>query len=61
MYVAKIPNHGSSPTYLLRESYREHGQVKSRTVGNITSLGTKKIAFISQILKGVELLPASIL
>jgi hypothetical protein len=38
MHVAKIPNRGSSPTYLLRETYREGGQVKHRTVGNITSL-----------------------
>jgi hypothetical protein len=60
MYVAQIPNHGSSPTYLFRELYREDGKVKSRTVGNITSLGTKKIALISQILKGTELLPAHV-
>jgi hypothetical protein len=51
MYVAKIPNHGSSPTYLLRESYREDDKIKSRTVGNITSLGIEKIARIALILK----------
>ncbi|MDR2755306.1 MAG: IS1634 family transposase [Planctomycetaceae bacterium] len=58
MYVAKIPNHGSSATYLLRESYREGGKVKSRTIGNITSLGIEKIARINQLLKGVDLVPA---
>ncbi|MDR2705531.1 MAG: IS1634 family transposase, partial [Planctomycetaceae bacterium] len=59
MYVAKIPNRGSRPTYLLRESYREDGKVKNRTVGNITSLSPEKIAIISQVLQGSELLPAS--
>ncbi|MDR1384410.1 MAG: hypothetical protein LBJ67_11310 [Planctomycetaceae bacterium] len=57
MYVAKIPNHGSNPTYLLRESYREDGKVKTRTVGNITSLGVEKIARIAHILKGADLVP----
>ncbi|MDR0610176.1 MAG: hypothetical protein LBG58_08715 [Planctomycetaceae bacterium] len=55
--MAKIPNHGSKPTYLLRESYHEDGKVKTRTVGNITSLGVDKIARISQILKGQTSFP----
>ena len=59
MYVAKIPNRGSRPTYLLRESYRENGKGKNRTVGNITSLSLGKIAIISEVLQGTELLPAS--
>ena len=28
MYVAKVPNRGSPPAILLRESYREDGKVK---------------------------------
>lgn len=52
MYVAKIPNHGSRPTFLLREGYREQGKVKTRTLGNITSLGPEKIEAIRQVLKG---------
>ena len=31
MYVARIPNRGSPPAILLRESYREGGKVKNRT------------------------------
>jgi hypothetical protein len=58
MHVAKIPNRGSRPTYLIRETYREGGKVKHRTVGNITSLGIGKISRIAQILKGVDLVPA---
>ncbi|MDR2345959.1 MAG: hypothetical protein LBE18_07825, partial [Planctomycetaceae bacterium] len=53
MHVAKIPNRNSAPTYLLRETYREGGKVKYRTLDNITSLGSEKIARISQILKGI--------
>jgi hypothetical protein len=58
MHVAKIPNRNSSPTYLLRESFRENGKVKNRTLGNITSLGVEKIALIAQVLKGEKLVPA---
>jgi hypothetical protein len=58
MHVAKKPNRNSSPTYLLRESFREDGKVKNRTLGNITSLGVEKIALIAQVLKGEKLVPA---
>ena len=30
MYVVKVPNRGSPPAILLRESYREDGKVKNR-------------------------------
>jgi hypothetical protein len=59
MHVAKIPNRNSSPTYLLRESFREGGKVKNRTLGNITSLGIEKIARIAQVIKGEKLIPVS--
>jgi len=32
MYIAKIPNRNSPPTFLIRESYREGGKVKNRTL-----------------------------
>ncbi|MGH7973270.1 MAG: IS1634 family transposase, partial [Limisphaerales bacterium] len=38
MYVATVPNRHSSPAILLRESFREAGKVKSRTIANITHL-----------------------
>src|SRR5260370_241733 len=34
MYVAVIPNRGSPPAILLRESYREAGRTKNRTLAN---------------------------
>lgn len=52
MFVAEIPNRGSNPTVLLRESYREGGKVKSRTLANLTSLPKDRIAAIRAALRG---------
>ena len=57
MYVAKIPNRNSPPAYLLRESYRENGCVKNRTVANISHLPIQQIQLLSRVLKGEQLLP----
>ena len=38
MYVTRVPNRGSPPAVLLRESYREDGKVKNRTLANLSSL-----------------------
>jgi transposase len=59
MYVAKIPNRNSPPTYLLRESFREDGKVKNRTIANISHLPTTQIHLLSRVLNGEELLPAN--
>jgi transposase len=58
MYIAKVPNRNSPPTYLLRESYRENGKVKNRTLANLTSLATEKIEAMRRILKGEKLVSA---
>jgi len=52
MYVATVPNRNSPPAILLRESYRENGKVKTRTVANITHLGTHKIEALRLALAG---------
>ena len=36
MDVAVIPNRGSPPAILLRESYREAGKTKNRTLANLS-------------------------
>lgn len=36
MYIESVPNRKSPPTVLLRESYREKGVVKKRTIANLT-------------------------
>ena len=43
MNVAGIPNRNSPPTYLLRESYRDNGRVKNRTITNISHLPIEQI------------------
>jgi hypothetical protein len=36
MYVTSVPNRGSPPAVLLRESYRDQGKVKTRTLANLS-------------------------
>jgi hypothetical protein len=43
MYVTAVPNRNSPPAILLRESYREDGKVKTRTIANITHLRSAQI------------------
>ena len=52
MYVAKVPNRGSPPAVLLRESYREAGKVKNRTLANLSSWPDAKVDALSRVLKG---------
>jgi transposase len=57
MYIAKVPNRNSPPAYLLRESYRENGKVKNRTLANLTALPREQIERLSRVLKGETLVP----
>ncbi len=52
MYVTRVPNRGSPPAVLLRESYREGGKVKTRTLANLTRWPEPKVEALSQVLKG---------
>jgi Transposase DDE domain len=52
MYVAKVPNRGSPPAVLLRESYREAGKVKNRTLANLSSWPEAKVNALARVLKG---------
>jgi hypothetical protein len=58
MYIAEIPNRDSPPAYLLRESYRENGKVKNRTLANLSSLPIHQIRLIQRVLKNEELVTA---
>ncbi len=58
MYVAKVPNRGSPAAVLLRESYREAGKVKNRTLANLSSWPDAKVDALSRVLKG-QLAPAA--
>jgi hypothetical protein len=52
MYVAKVPNRGSPPAVLLRESYREAGKVKNRTLANLSAWPEARVEALSRVLKG---------
>jgi len=55
MYIATIPNRNSPPAILLRESYREKGKVKNRTLANLSSLPAQSIEILRRSLKGENL------
>ena len=52
MYVACVPNRGSPPAILLRESYREDGKVKNRTLANLSHWPATKVDDLRRVLKG---------
>jgi hypothetical protein len=52
MYVVRVPNRGSPPAVLLRESYREAGTVKNRTLANLSAWPEAKVEALSRVLKG---------
>jgi transposase len=53
MYVAKVPNRGSPPAILLRESYREGGKVRNRTLANLSHWPEGKVDALARVLKGL--------
>ena len=61
MHIDVVPNRNSKPAYLLRESYREKGKVKKRTLANLSSLPIEQIERIRQVLRGEQLAPVETL
>jgi len=59
MYVAIIPNRGSPPAILLRESYREDGKPRNRTLANLSGWPGERIELLRAVLRGERLLPAA--
>ena len=52
MYVTRVPNRASPPAILLRESYRENGKVRTRTLANLSAWPDAKVEALRQVLKG---------
>ena len=52
MYVTRVPNRGSPPAVLLRESYRAGGKVKTRTLANLSAWPEAKVEALRRVLKG---------
>jgi transposase len=59
MYVAVVPNRNSPPAVLLRESFRENGKVKTRTLANISHLPPPQIQSLRLALAGSLPAPSS--
>src|SRR5215469_10300552 len=57
MYIEAVPNRGSPPAILLRESYRESGKVKKRTLLNLSDWPQDRIAGFRMLLKGGTVIP----
>ena len=57
MHIHVIPNRNSKPAILLRESYREGGKVKKRTLANLSHFPIDQVDTLSRALKGEKLAP----
>jgi transposase len=58
MHIHVIPNRNSKPAILLRESYREEGKVKKRTLANLSHFPLDQVETLRRALKGEKLAPA---
>ncbi len=58
MYIESVPNRNSPPAILLRESYRENGKVRKRTLCNLSDWPVAHIEGLRGVLKGGTVIPA---
>jgi hypothetical protein len=58
MYIESVPNRNSPPAILLRESYRDDGKVKKRTLANLTDWPTELVEGFRALLKGGKVVSA---
>ncbi|MBK8526359.1 MAG: IS1634 family transposase [Rubrivivax sp.] len=59
MYIESVPNRDSPPAVLLRESYREDGKVRKRTLANLSCLSTEVIEGLRVLLRGGVAVPSA--
>jgi transposase len=59
MHIDIVPNRGSSPTVLLRETFRDGARVCKRTLANLSSLSTSQVEALRAILKGEAMAPVT--
>lgn len=52
MYIESVPNRNSPPAVLLRESYREGGKVKKRTMANLSNWPAQLVEQFRVLLRG---------
>ena len=58
MHIEAVPNRGSHPTILLRQSYRQGKRVRKRTLANLTCLPPEAIETLKRALRGEQMVPA---
>ena len=58
MYIEAVPNRNSPPAILLRESYRQDGKVRKRTICNLSDWPAAHIEGLRGVLKGGTVIPA---
>jgi len=52
MYIEAVPNRGSPPAILLRESFRDNGRVRKRTLANLSDWPISLVEGFRTLLKG---------
>lgn len=57
MYIEAVPNRNSPPAILLRESYRDNGKVKKRTLLNLSDWPPELVEGFKALLKGGAVVP----
>lgn len=58
MYIESVPNRNSPPAILLRESYRDAGKIKKRTIANLSDWPAEIVEGLRTLLKGGKVAPA---
>ena len=58
MYIEAVPNRSSAPAILLRESYRQDGRIRKRTLCNLSDWPAAYIEGRRGVLKGGTVIPA---
>jgi transposase len=58
MYIESVPNRNSPPAILLRESYRDGGKIKKRTIANLSDWPSALVEGLRTLLKGGKVAPA---
>jgi hypothetical protein len=58
MYIESVPNRGSPPAILLRESYRDGKSIRKRTLLNLSHWPAEHVEGLRGVLKGGVVIPA---
>ncbi|HEY9744118.1 MAG TPA: IS1634 family transposase [Coleofasciculaceae cyanobacterium] len=58
MHIERVPNRNSPPAVLLRQSYREGGKVRKRTLANLSKLPADAVEGLRILLKGGTAIPS---